>query len=436
MRLTRRAFLSGSAAVALSATTGLAQQRRLFDSHCHIIDHRFPIVANQGYTPPHFPLEDYLAQAKPLGVVAGAVVSGSFQAEDQTYLMDILPKLGPAWVGVTQIPNDYPDAEIAKLGKLGVRAVRFNVFRGRIDSVDDIVALATRAHSVAGWHSEIYADAAALAPHVDKLSKLPQLCVDHLGMTEAGVPVLLDLVAAGCKVKATGFGRVKLDVPKTLEAIAKKSPNALVFGTDIPSTRAARPFEAVRHRSGRARARPRARPEGVLGQSARALQGQGRMKIKANGITFNFEISGRDNAPWLIFSNSLATNLHMWDPQAADLKNEFRMLRYDQRGHGETEATVRPLHLRTSLRRCDRADGCARHPDARTGAACRWAAPPAWVSFRSIRTASTAWCSATIPDARRRKPTSSGRSASQWRRRTAWQRCWNRPCSAGFRLKR
>jgi predicted TIM-barrel fold metal-dependent hydrolase len=245
MHPTRRAFLSGGAAVALSATAGLAQQRRLFDSHCHIIDHRFPIVPNQGYTPPHFPLEDYLAQAKPLGVVAGAVVSGSFQAEDQTYLMDILPKLGPAWVGVTQIPNNYPDAEIAKLGKLGIRAVRFNVFRGRIDNVDEIVALATRAHSVAGWHSEIYADAAALAPHVDKLSKLPQLCVDHLGMTEAGVPVLLDLVAAGCKVKATGFGRAKLDVPKTLEAVARKNPNALVFGTDIPSTRAARPFEAA-----------------------------------------------------------------------------------------------------------------------------------------------------------------------------------------------
>jgi predicted TIM-barrel fold metal-dependent hydrolase len=245
MRLTRRAFLSGGAAVALSATAGLTQRRRLFDSHCHIIDHRFPIVANQGYTPPHFPLEDYLGQTKPLGVVAGAVVSGSFQAEDQTYLMDLLPRLGPAWAGVTQIPNDYPDAEIGRLGKLGVRAVRFNVFRGRIDSVDDIVALATRAHSVAGWHSEIYADAASLAPHVDKLSKLPQLCVDHLGMTEAGVPVLLDLVAAGCKVKASGFGRVKLDVPKTLEAIARKNPNALVFGTDIPSTRAARPFEAA-----------------------------------------------------------------------------------------------------------------------------------------------------------------------------------------------
>jgi predicted TIM-barrel fold metal-dependent hydrolase len=243
MRLSRRDFLAGGAAVALHATAGLAQQRRLFDSHCHIIDHRFPIVVNQGYTPPNFPLEDYLAMTKPLGVVAGAIVSGSFQANDQTYLMDVLPKLGAGWVGVTQIPKDYPDAEIVKLGKLGVRAVRFNVFRGRIDSVDDIVALATRAHAVAGWHSEIYADAAALGPHVDRLSKLPQLSIDHLGMTEAGVPVLLDLVAAGCKVKASGFGRVKLDVPKTLEAVAKRNPNALVFGTDIPSTRAERPFQ-------------------------------------------------------------------------------------------------------------------------------------------------------------------------------------------------
>ena len=123
-----------------------------------------------------------------------------------------------------------------------MRAVRFNVFRGRIDSVDDIAALSTRVHSVAGWHSEIYADAAALKPHVDKLAKLPQFSIDHLGMNEEGLPVLLDLVAAGWKVKATGFGRVKMDVPKVLEAVAKKNPNALVFGTDIPSTRAARPF--------------------------------------------------------------------------------------------------------------------------------------------------------------------------------------------------
>jgi predicted TIM-barrel fold metal-dependent hydrolase len=163
----------------------------------------------------------------------------SFHANDQTYMIDAL---GTGWVGVTQIANDCPDAEIAKLGKVGVRAVRFNILRGRIDDIDDIVALATRCHAVAGWHAEFYVDAASLAAHVDRLSKLPQIVIDHLGMTEEGVPVLLDLVAAGCKVKATGFGRVKMDVPKALERIAQKNLNALVFGTDMPSTRAPRPF--------------------------------------------------------------------------------------------------------------------------------------------------------------------------------------------------
>jgi 3-oxoadipate enol-lactonase len=62
------------------------------------------------------------------------------------------------------------------------------------------------------------------------------------------------------------------------------------------------------------------------------------MKVQANGISFNCDISGPESAPWLIFSNSLATNLHMWDPQAEALKNEFRILRYDQRGHGLTNA--------------------------------------------------------------------------------------------------
>lgn len=62
------------------------------------------------------------------------------------------------------------------------------------------------------------------------------------------------------------------------------------------------------------------------------------MRIKANGITFNCEIEGPANAPWLVFSNSLATDLSMWDPQAADLRRSFRLLRYDQRGHGGTDA--------------------------------------------------------------------------------------------------
>jgi 3-oxoadipate enol-lactonase len=62
------------------------------------------------------------------------------------------------------------------------------------------------------------------------------------------------------------------------------------------------------------------------------------MKTTANGIGINYQIEGREGAPWLIFSNSLMTNLSMWDDQVAALKNDYRILRYDQRGHGGTDA--------------------------------------------------------------------------------------------------
>lgn len=62
------------------------------------------------------------------------------------------------------------------------------------------------------------------------------------------------------------------------------------------------------------------------------------MKIKANGININYQVDGPEGAPWIVLSNSLATSLAMWDQQADDFKGAFRVLRYDQRGHGATDA--------------------------------------------------------------------------------------------------
>jgi predicted TIM-barrel fold metal-dependent hydrolase len=231
--------------MSLAGCATVKQNSQIFDAHCHIIDTRYPIISNQGYIPPSFTLEEYKAQTMPLGVTSGAIVSGSFHGNDQSYLRALLPQMGPRWVGITQVPPDISDAEIASLAMIRVRGLRFNVFRGRIDSVDDIVALATRTHNVGKWHAEIYADAAALRPHVAKLSKLPQIVIDHMGMTEQGLPVILDLVDSGAKIKVTGFGRVNMNVPKALELIAARNPNALMFGTDLPSTRAKRPFESA-----------------------------------------------------------------------------------------------------------------------------------------------------------------------------------------------
>jgi 3-oxoadipate enol-lactonase len=66
------------------------------------------------------------------------------------------------------------------------------------------------------------------------------------------------------------------------------------------------------------------------------------MKVTANGVSFNCEIDGPEGAPWITFSNSLATNVSMWDDQVAALKDDFRLLRYDKRGHGGTEVVEGP----------------------------------------------------------------------------------------------
>lgn len=49
--------------------------------------------------------------------------------------------------------------------------------------------------------------------------------------------------------------------------------------------------------------------------------------------------------PWLILSNSLVTNLHIWDAQVEALKGQYNILRYDQRGHGQTPLADTPLNF-------------------------------------------------------------------------------------------
>lgn len=137
-RYGRRSVLAGATAAELRVGGTKAQPSadHLFDSHFHIIDPKFPLVANQGYLPPPYSVSTYLAAARPLGVTAGAVVSGSFQGFDQSYLRAALDELGPGWFGVTQVPPNIGDEALIDLTHAGVHALRFNMYRGQIDDVE------------------------------------------------------------------------------------------------------------------------------------------------------------------------------------------------------------------------------------------------------------------------------------------------------------
>lgn len=218
-------------------------EQRVFDSHLHIIDPAHPLVENRGYLPEPFTVADYRRRVSDLGIAGGAVVSGSFQGFDQGYLIEALRALGPGFVGVTQLPADADDARILDLDRAGVRAVRFTVARGGSADLDDLERLARRVHGLAGWHAEFYIDARTIDETLSRrIAALPAASIDHLGMHEDGLHALLRLVERGVKDKATGFGRVHLDPAAAVRAIVDVDPTALMVGTDLPSTRAGRPF--------------------------------------------------------------------------------------------------------------------------------------------------------------------------------------------------
>ena len=62
------------------------------------------------------------------------------------------------------------------------------------------------------------------------------------------------------------------------------------------------------------------------------------MLIRANGIQMNYELTGKKDAPVVLLSHSLGSSLLMWNPQRKALESQFRVLCYDIRGHGKTEA--------------------------------------------------------------------------------------------------
>jgi len=62
------------------------------------------------------------------------------------------------------------------------------------------------------------------------------------------------------------------------------------------------------------------------------------MRIDLNGFKVSYQLSGPEGAPVVCLSHSLASSRVMWDPQTAALHQNFRLLRYDTRGHGGTDA--------------------------------------------------------------------------------------------------
>ena len=86
-----------------------------------------------------------------------------------------------------------------------------------------------------------------------------------------------------------------------------------------------------------------------------------------DGARIRYRLDGPIGAPFLVLSNSLGTNLDMWEPQVDALATRFRVLRYDSRGHGLSTVTPGPYTIERLARdvlalqdeiKIDRTDFC------------------------------------------------------------------------------
>jgi 3-oxoadipate enol-lactonase len=84
--------------------------------------------------------------------------------------------------------------------------------------------------------------------------------------------------------------------------------------------------------------------------------------VRAGGLVTHYDWSGPESAPVLLLANSLGTNLHMWDAVVPAFATEYRVLRYDMRGHGLTDVAADGEDVRDGIAR--RADDAVALLDA------------------------------------------------------------------------
>ena len=68
--------------------------------------------------------------------------------------------------------------------------------------------------------------------------------------------------------------------------------------------------------------------------------------MTGNGtVRLHYELEGPEDAPVLVLANSLGTTLGMWDDQAPVLSERFRLVRFDNRGHGKSPVPEPPYAI-------------------------------------------------------------------------------------------
>ena len=225
------------------------------DTHMHFYDANVP-AAPGTFLPGNFSVGDYRAVQKRLGLERVIVVQANAYADDNGVMLDSLRKIGKSAKGVAVVRPGVSDAELERLTKAGICAVRIMTLHGGLLGFDAMDAVVARVHPF-GWHANLQLDGRELPRYEAQIKRLPgKFVIDHTGKFLEPVSPdssefrsLLNLVDTGrCWVKLsapyetsrTGAPKYE-DVGRLAKALVRHAPERMLWASNWPHPSARKP---------------------------------------------------------------------------------------------------------------------------------------------------------------------------------------------------
>jgi D-galactarolactone isomerase len=233
----------------------LVAPRGACDTHMHFYDEKAP-VAPGTFMPGHFSVKDYRAMQKRLGLERVIVVQPNAYADDNRVTLDAMKQFGKSAKGVAVVKPGVKDAELERLTKGGICAIRIMTLHGGTLGFDVMDELMARVHPF-GWHANIQLDGRELPKFEAQIKRLPgKFVIDHTGKFLEPVQTsseefksLLRLIDTGrCWVKLsapyetskTGAPKYE-DVGRLAKALVQHAPERMLWASNWPHPSARKP---------------------------------------------------------------------------------------------------------------------------------------------------------------------------------------------------
>jgi D-galactarolactone isomerase len=214
----------------------------------HFYDTKIP-GAPGTFLPGDFTVEDYRKVQKRLGLERVIVVQANAYRDDNTVALNAIKQIGKSAKGVAVVKADVKDAELDRLTKAGMCAVRIMTLHGGMLGFDVMDKIMARVHPF-GWHANIQLDGRELPKYESQIKRLPgKFVIDHTGKFLEPVrpesepfKALLRLVDTGrCWVKLSApYETSKTGAPKyedvsvLARALVKKAPERMLWASNWP----------------------------------------------------------------------------------------------------------------------------------------------------------------------------------------------------------